>query len=111
MTHMPVLNLRTASPQIHAVQSGQKVTSLDELQDIDELCVVEVRSLCSSCLYVCVCIYMCVHACVCASAGRGGEICARVCALCVRICMCMFVFVCAYPVAGKVHERKKVAGC
>lgn len=25
------------------MQSGQKVTSLDELQDIDELCVVEVR--------------------------------------------------------------------
>lgn len=25
------------------LQSGQKVTSLDDLQDIDELCVVEVR--------------------------------------------------------------------
>ncbi len=33
---------------LSSMQSGQKVTSLDELQDIDELCVVEVGPTCKA---------------------------------------------------------------
>ena len=80
---------------MHQLQKLEQNVHLVHLDILEMELNVQVHSVCSSSVCVCVCLYVCLSVCVC--------VCLRIC-----VCVCVFVSVCVFLIIRECVNKQAV---